>query len=513
MKPHFKLSSHGKITQKMVGGAYEGASRTSHEIAMWRPQSNSANSEFSGDKSFLDARSRDLTLNDGYVAGAVDFHKNSIVGANYSLNAKPNLKILKTLSSSFDESWLKDMRDVVESRFDLWGNSPSCWPDAGRNMTFTSMVRLAVGVGTYTGEVLASAEWIKSQDNQFGTSIQMIDLDRLCNPDGEINSPSLVNGIKVNKFGEAVGFYIRQGHPNDFNDPKSGIWKYVKAKKSWGRRQIIHVYEPSRPGQNRAVAAMTSVLKEMKMTKNLQDVTLQNAVMNASFAATIESELPAQQTFDQLGTGTSNADYMSQVAAYCGNKGGFKIDGAKVTHLWPGQKLNLQTAASPGGVGDNFEQSLLRHIASALGMSYEQFARDYTQTNYASAMASAGETEKHMKAKKAIIADRFASNVYCLWFEEAINMGVVPLPKGITADIFYQGQFKDALTCASWIGASGSQIDRLKDAKSSVMLIENNLSTLEKECAKLGSDYRDVIAQNIRENKLIQEGLENGQVA
>lgn len=493
--------------QEAVGGAYEGASRTSSEIASWQPSNRSVDQEINLNKSIIDGRSKDVARNDGYISGAVNTHKDSIVGSQFVLNAKPDLNILSLADSRFDESWLTEYQQSVESQFTLWGESPESYIDAQRINTFTSLVRLAVGVGVFTGEVLASSEWIKS-DSPFNTAIQMIDTDRLSNPNHNVDTPTLSGGIKKNRFGAPLSYFIREGHPGDFNNPDSYKWREIKAKKRWGRRQIIHIYEQQRPSQTRAVSDLVSVLKQIKMTNNFQDVVLQNAVMNASFAATIESELPPELTFQQLGAGDEEGgaaqNYMSQVADYMGSSNNIKIDGAKIPHLWPGQKLNLQSAANPGGVGDKFEQSLLRHIASALGLSYEQFARDYTQTNYSSARASMGETHKFMMSRKKTFADKFASHIYQLWFEEALNKGGIPMPSGVGSSFFYQGLNKDALTACSWLGASAYQIDPLKETKAAIMRINAGLSTRELENARLGNDYRDVFNQLQREDGLME---------
>ena len=69
-----------------------------------------------------------------------------------------------------------------------------------------------------------------------------------------------------------------------------------------------------------------------------------------------------------------------------------QLDGARIPVLHPNTKLNLQQLGQPSGTGSEYEQSLLRHIAAGLGVSYEQFSRDYTKTNYSSARASMNET-------------------------------------------------------------------------------------------------------------------------
>ena len=46
---------------------------------------------------------------------------------------------------------------------------------------------------------------------------------------------------------------------------------------------------------------MVSALKRMRMTKHLQDVVLQNAVINATYCAAIESEMPTAEMIVAMG--------------------------------------------------------------------------------------------------------------------------------------------------------------------------------------------------------------------
>lgn len=148
----------------------------------------------------------------------------------------------------------------------------------------------------------------------------------------------------------------------------------------------------------------------------------------------------------------------------------------------------------------------MRHIAAALGMSYEQFSRDYTKTNYSSARASMAETWKYMQGRKKVVADKFAAMIYALWFEEEMNAGNIPLPPGFTVDTFYTDPVKrEALLGCDWIGASRGQIDELKETQAAVMRVNSGLGTYEEECARLGKDYRKVFKQRAREDRLAKK--------
>lgn len=494
-------------TDLAMSDAYEGASRFDSEVAMWEPDSLSADREITPVKSISDRRSRNITNNDAYVINGVSIQQDSIVGDLYMLNAKPNFQVL-----GLDETWAEEFQDEVESKFTLWAESPECWVDASGVNTFTQLIRLGVMSWGTTGEILATAEWLRDKDRPlapFRTSIQMIDTDRLMNPFGYPDTPTLTGGVERNKNGLPIAYHIRNAHPTDYNNPDSFITKRVPARKPWGRRMVIHILEQSRPGQARAISQMVAALKEMKMTKNFRDTVLQSAVLNASYAATIESELPAEAAYAAIGAGDGNGvsqwatQYLAAVGQYTSGAKHIKMNGVKVPHLFPGTTLNLRNAATPGGVGQNFEQSLLRYIAAALGISYEQLSKDYSQTNYSSARAAANETEKRMKGKKRFISDKLASMIYRLWLEEALNSGAIKLPAG--APNFYEGQNADAYAACTWTGAGRGQIDELKETQAAVLRLKYNLSSAEDEIARLGKDWRVVYKQQSREKKMRDE--------
>lgn len=498
------------ITERAIGGGLEGAERTSRETAFWMPSIISPDQQINPAKEMADARSRETLQNDGFAQGAERIHRNSIVGGQYMLNARPHWRMLQRINKAFDETWAEEFQEVVEARVNLLGNSPECWLDASGRMTFTDMIRLGVGGFVMTGEVLATAEWKRATGRPFSTAIQMISPSRLSNPDGRPDDRFLSRGVNKDQFGEPLSYFIRVTHPTEYFDPRLYEWREVQARKPWGRRQVIHIIEQLQPGQTRGISEMVAALKEMRMTRKFKEITLQNAVINASFAAAVESELPPEMIYRSLGAGGPGmagmlGEYMSALQAYIGGSKNIALDGAKIPHLFPGTKLNLKPIGTPGGVGTDFEQSLHRHTAAALGLSYEQFARDYTNTNYSSARASMAETEKYMHSRKKTVADRQANMIYVLLLEEDINAGNVPLPHGVDASIFYDPVAREALTQASWIGAARGQIDETKETDAAMARIRSGLSTYENECARLGEDFRRVFEQRAREQRLAEK--------
>ncbi|MEP1255485.1 MAG: phage portal protein, partial [Alphaproteobacteria bacterium] len=266
-----------------VGGAFDAATRNDRTLASWQPALQSADMDLIPEKATMDARTRDALRNDAYVRGGATIHQDNIVGALYALSAKPKERLL---GAGFDEIWVEEFQEEAEDRFTLWAESPDNWVDASRHNTLTELVRLAVGVHTAGGEVLASAEWLRGAGRPYNTAVQMIDTDRLSTPPSKYNDPRLVAGVESDKYGAAVAHHIRVAHPADWRVAGDNYrWKRVPVRKPWGRVQMLHIYEQQRPEQSRGVAEMVAALKEIKITKQFRDVVLQNAVVNATYAA------------------------------------------------------------------------------------------------------------------------------------------------------------------------------------------------------------------------------------
>lgn len=497
-------STNGAPLQQNAAGGYEGAERNSRELASWRPDRRPSDMQINVLKPIMDARGRDMTRNSGLVSGAVSVHRDSIVGSQFRLNAKPDWRVLGQTPE-----WAEAFQIEVESKFGLYAESNDCWIDASRMNTLTGLIRLAIAGFIFTGEVVGTAEWLKDRSRPFRSALQLINPDRLSNPGDTADTKFMRRGVEKNVFGAPVAYHIRVAHELDntaFTDNYK--WKRVPARTPWGRMQVLHIIEQMNPDQTRGVSEMVAVLKEMRMTKNFHEITLQKAVLQASFAASIESELPPAEAFASLGMGEGanvRTDYatsfLEAISEYTANSRNMQLDGVKIPHLFPGTKLNLMQVGQPGGIGTTFEESLLRHTAAGLGLSYEEFSRDYTKTNYSSARASGNNTWRYMQSRKKSVADRTATAVFALWLEEAINNDALDCMRNSNID-FYAGQNKDALIKCTWIGASRGQVDELKETQAAVMRVRGGFSTYEAECARLGTDYREVFEQRAREEKL-----------
>ena len=481
------------------------------QLRGWDPQPRTADAALLPGLERANARADDLVRNHGIAHGGVNMHIDNIVGHLFRLSAKPRWKRL-----GISEADARAFAADVEAAWNELAEDPvGCYLDAERKRTFTMMIREGVGCHTTRGEIMAYADWIGDRPaNLLKTAIKVVSPLRVSNPQGHANTKEIHSGVRIDARGAAVGYFVRDleetawGVGNGFGSS----WREIPRETPWGRQEFLHVFEPADDGQTRGANKFLSVMEQVHMLSKLQNTKLQNAIVNAMYAATIESELGSEAALELIAgasTDTSEAaqqtlqNYLALTADYHGSMN-IRMNGVKIPHLMPGERLNLQTSANSDNGFADLEAAILRYIAAGIGVSYEQLSRDYSKVNYSSGRLSMMENWRHFMGKRKVIASRYATMIYALVLEELIDRKWVTLPRGARFD-FYQA--KAAWCNAEWIGQGRIAIDGLKEVKEAVLRIEAGLSTYEKELAIMGEDYQEVFAQQLRE---MQERREAG---
>lgn len=471
------------------------------QLERWTPQLQTVDAALLPNLDLGNARAEDVTRNNAFAANGVQMHIDNIVGHLFRLSYKPRWRRL-----GITDSDARAFADDVEAWWMEYAEDPiGCWLDVERKRTATMMVREAVGTHTRLGEVAAAAEWVERSGTSMRTAVRMVSPKRISNPGGRRDTDYLRAGIEFDRNGAAAAYHIRQLGSGGLGmgSGYAGEWRRVTREAANGRFKFIHVFEPTEDGQARGTNQFLTVLEQSHMLPKLQQTKLQNAVVNAMYAATIESELGTEAAMEVIGAdgndaskvATNIAQYMMAINSFhSGNK--LLMNGVKVPHLWPGEKLNMQTSGNVDNGFTDLESSILRWMAAGLNLPYEPFARDYRQSTYSSARASMMEGWRYYMGRRKVIASRFATHLFVLAFEEALQRRELVLPRSATRG-FYEAR---AAWCnCEWIGSGRLAIDGLKEVKEAVLRIESGLSTYEKELALMGEDYQETFAQQVRE--------------
>ena len=434
-----------------AGGMAHDAGKTMNELAAWKPRNLSADAAIIPDKDIVDARAQDMIRNDAFAASGVTYWKDSIVGARYMLSARP---VSMILFGKTDQTWEDEYQEEVESRFNLWAESPANYTDSRGVLGFTDNIRLSVGVYFAGGEVVQLARWMPRGHGPYRTAVRFMEADRLSDPRdrSDLVAARLRKGVQIDEDGRPIRYWFRNSYPDeggfvDYSDPMRQTWTPVDANRPWGRPNVLHIFESLKADQNRGLSQLSSALAEMKMFKTFNKTQLQKAVIAATYAASIEAELPndvamalgANVAADGNPTTQWALDYLNMVEEYSGGARNLHMNGAAIPVLVPGMKLNLQNPGAAGPDHKDYSGSILRYLASAYDMPSEVYARDFTDTNYSSARAALGEAWKAAQTKKKMIADRAANFIYRLWLEEVVNRNELETLKRRKVPSFYEG--------------------------------------------------------------------------
>ncbi len=466
-----------------MDSAHRGASLTARELSSWTPAQGSADSDLISDLPTLMSRSRDLIRNHGVASGGIQTLVDNVVGTGLRLSAKPDYVALGR-----SKDWADDWAKHTEALWRGFADSTEC--DAARTLNFTGLTNLVFRSSLENGDAVGLPLWLPNSGDTYATKIQLVESDRLSTPIQHQTNKNIRGGVELNRYGAPKAYWIAKHHPGDrYFQPVADEWQRIPARTAFGRERVLHVYSKERVDQHRGKPIFSSTLPLFKMLDHYERSEVQAAVVNAMIAAFIESPMDMESINEMFGG--SSEDYLAARKQWS-----TQLKGGAIIPVFPGDKVAPFTPSRPNTAYGDFVENVLRHIGAGLNIPFELLMKDFSKTNYASARAALMEAWRHFVSRRQWLADYWARRVYVLWLEEVVNKGLIEAPD------FYAK--KMAWARCKWIGPGRGWIDPVKEAKASAFRMENNISTLEEECATQGLDWEDVLEQRKRERSKIQ---------
>ncbi len=497
--------SRGRASM-LVGSSnvpYDAADRSSAHMADWNPYLNSPDGELNMYRDRIVARVRDLVRNDGWASAAVTRTLDNVIGADFRPVSKPDYKALRAQTGikAFDHVWADEFGQALEANWRTWAYDPGRYCDAQRKQTVPQMMWLGFRHKIVDGDALAIMQWLPERVGvgraRYATAVQMVDPDRLSNPQLRFDSKTMRGGVEIDEYGAAVWYWIRRAHQGDyFNAAESVTWDRIPRETEWGRPIVIHDFDADRAGQHRGGAGiLTPVLQRLKMIIKYDGIELDAALLNAIFGAYIESPFDPELVEQALGEGDDLSAYQQQRADFHQDRR-IKLGGVRMPMLFPGERINTVTASRPNSNFAEFEAAMLRNVAAGTGTSTQQISQNWSDVNYSSYRAAMLEAWKTFDRRRVDYAVGFGQQIYNGFVEESMELDDLPLPAGAPPFI----EARAAYGRAKWMGPGRGYTDPVKEKQGSILGMDAGLSTLENEAAELaGEDWRDNLDQRALE--------------
>ena len=483
------VKAGGSAVPRATAGAYTAGGWDHPDMRRWSPESGSADSDLLPQQGTIRSRARDLARNHGVAEGAIQTLTDNIVSSGLRLKSRPDVRGLR-----WTEDQAEEWSNLVESRFSAYWDSQ--WVDAGRSLNGHGLTKLAYGGSFVNGEGLGLALWLDRPGAPAATCIQIIEADRLQNPNGQPDRINLRGGIEIDAYGAPIAYWIRKTHPGERFSVGDGLFpsdsERVPVRTPWGRLRVLHLHDKERAGQTRGKPQLASVMRQFKVLGDYTNAELKAAVVNAMVAIVTKSSMGQEQLVELL---SSNPDALKnyQDGLAQRNRASVDFNAGMILPLALGEDFASFTPARPVDSFEPFTLALFRHIAAGLNIPYELLLKDFSKSNYSSARAALLEAWRFFRGRRKWLIANWCQPIFELWLEEEVMEGRIEAPDFYDLRVFY---------CRSkWIGDGRGWVDPLKEVQAAEKRLQTCLTTLEDECAEQGQDWEEVLQQRAREAK------------
>lgn len=488
--PKAGLERYRARAMQLTAESYIGASKSRRSMAGWLTRPKSADADTLLELPELRTRSRDLERNAPIATGALSTVRTKVVGTGLALQSRVNRDLLG-ISEEEASAWQRR----TETEWALWAESPDC--DLTRQQNFYGLQDLAFRSALVSGDVLVVMPHLLRSSGPYGLKLQVIEADRLVNRDNKCDTPELAGGVQMDTDGAPVAYHVLKQHPGG----QLGLareWDVVPAYGAQtGRRNAIHLYQRSRPGQSRGVPYLAPVIETLKQLDRYTEAEIAAAVVNALFAVFVKSEGDGLSPLESATLGIAPGGGGDKPEA--GWDG--KLSPGLVADLRPGEDIVSANPGRPNQAFDPFMTALLRFVGMALELPYEVLIKHF-QSSYSAARAALLEAWAHFRCRRDWLATHLCQPIYEVWMEEAIALGRIVAP-----GFFFDPLVRYAWLGCQWVGDGPGSIDPLKEVGAARERVALSISTLAEETMLHdGGDWELKVAQRVKEEGMRKAG-------
>ncbi len=428
----------------------------------------SADSEIKPVLKKLRARSRDLARNNEYVKCYLDLLKTNVIGdKGFSLQVKAQ-----------DSRGMLDQvgNQEIETAWFAWGQMGNCTVDGQRS--FLDVQKQVIAAVARDGECIVIIH--RSADFTHSINLQILEADQLDAEKSEQlpGGNEVRMGVELNKWKRPVAYYFLNYHPGDYDFTSATISKKHTRVLA---ENVIHIYDPQRAGQTRGEPWITAAVPALKQLSAFREAAVINARIGASkmgFFTSPGGDGYVPDDVDEQGVPT------------------MEVEPGLFQQLPKGMEFTAFDPTYPNNEFHGFHKSVLKGIASGLGVSYVSLSNDLESTSYSSIRQGALIERDSYRSMQQFMIDHFVMPVYKRWLSAAMEMGYLTLPVRVFDKFFMASSFR---------GRAWSWVDPVKEMNAAVTGIQNGVLSLQDVATQYGKDAEELMAEIQRDKTLAQQ--------
>ncbi len=427
----------------MLTRAYEGASRTDG----WRPRraGASARTDYIIDARELRHRARALVSNVPYIAQAI------------------SVMVSCTVGTGIAPRWVGDIEGRTAQRWKAW--VPHA--DYDGLLDFYGLQGKAWATVKVDGEVLVRLRSRRVGPTVVPLQLQLLEIDWLDMERNEVRSTNeVIAGIEYTARGERAAYWLFDRHPGDV-----GLRATLRESQRVPADEIIHLFNPARPGQQGGISALAPVVATVRDLQVYEDA--EQARKN------LETRMGAIGEWDEsLLEGAAlpkSADDSKPATLDLGELAGGGIVGLPRGMRNP---TFIQPTAAPGYV--EYVKHKQKVIASGLGVPYEFMTGDLSEVNFSSSRVRTNQYRRDVEREQwTLLVPIFCDRIAARWLSLMDLAGTVA-PVDIAPD---------------WTTPKWASVNPVQDVAADLSEIKGGLCSISEKIRQRGYDPELVFSE------------------
>lgn len=448
--------------------------------AGWRPRNRTGDAEIRRNYELLTARARWLGRNNPWCVGAAESIVNNIIGEGVAT---------RSCVRDGDGNLMRDWNRASNEAYSRWMEQA----DAAGRMHWNMMTRTNLFQTIESGESLLVETAVNNPNRIAPIAFELIEPDQIDvtkDRPASGNQNKIVRGIEFDKSGRRVAYHLWTQHPGDVY--AGGEYESERVE-AW---RVIHLFKAKRPSQTRGVSWFAPIVTALWNSYEYMQHEIEAAKVASFFVYMLKREYGQDSRLGFVDADGNEAptDEFGNAQAPLGPGIG----------LYGGPKDGLEIVQSnrPNGNAVPWLKFMLQMMGQGVGLSFQRFTGDFSQTTFSSARAA------DLQDRKGFIPAQF----WHAWYvdmevrkrvtRQLIASGELIVPSGGVAR-FDRNQSR-WLACKARPPGWG-YIDPEKQVAASLAAIGGGLSTWEKELSERGLDRDEVFEELAEEFKQLDE--------
>lgn len=441
-------------------------------LGPWKWDAGFANDEIALALSTIRTRSRDMQKNSEQYARWLELFVANVVGdAGFTYIPKPAIKNGEPEVDHVAAKFLK-------YHFWKWATNPKFADMTGRK-TFAAICRLVAENWARDGEGVVYID--RHAQNPYGIALRVIRpdaLDETINGTGETNGTIIRNGVEIDATSLAPVAYLFRANKEDRTATYIGGKPVTRIAAS----DILHVFTQHDECQTRGISLGHAVLRKLKMLDEYNVSELVAARDEANTVGIFHAPAGREEEIARL---NEDDDACGELCA--------KSEPDQKFVLPQGWDYESHTPQHPNRQLVAFKNSMLRDIASGLGVEYANFANDWAGVSFSSVRVGTLSERDHWKIHQAQMIEQFATPVFRAWLSSFLKLAA-------SGNKYTDADF-ERLAEHEFRGRRWEWVDPMKDINAAKIAVEEGWKTNEQVAADYGGDYYDNLDDRAAENK------------